>query len=225
MPREKIFDTWTEPYDRWFETPIGRLVYDYERSLILEMVRPAAGEIILDAGCGTGVFTRDLIGAGCRVAGLELSLPMLCVAGRKMAAAPFFMVQGDICQLPFADRSFDKTVSITALEFIGDARRAIDELFRVTRPGGAVVVATLNSLSPWAVRRKKMGRQGHPIFRNAVFRSPADLNALAPVPAKIRSAVHFPKNADPEKAASLEAAARDQDTGAFLIARWQKPAP
>ncbi|MGZ3649412.1 MAG: class I SAM-dependent methyltransferase, partial [Syntrophales bacterium] len=52
-----IFDEWPEKYDRWFTTPIGSLVRKYENELILDFLNPAPGETILDAGCGTGVFT------------------------------------------------------------------------------------------------------------------------------------------------------------------------
>jgi len=52
----------------------------YERDLILRMVTPSRGEIILDAGCGTGVFTTHLLETGAGVVGLELSRPMLARA-------------------------------------------------------------------------------------------------------------------------------------------------
>ena len=57
--KDQIFDDWPERYDQWFETPIGSLVRRYESELLLEMLRPGPGEMLLDAGCGTGVFTQD----------------------------------------------------------------------------------------------------------------------------------------------------------------------
>ena len=221
----EIFDTWPEKYDLWFESPIGKLVRRYESRLLLEMVKPSREEQILDVGCGTGVFTLDLLTAGSRVTGLELSLPMLRRAGKKAAGYPFHMVQGDMRRLPFADDSFDKTVSVTAIEFLEDARPGVAELFRVTRPGGVVVVAGLNSLSPWADRRKAAAKEGHPIFQHAFFRSPAEMAELAPFPASIRTAVHFLKNDDPDLAPSMEreGETRGLNTGAFLLARWEKP--
>jgi ubiquinone/menaquinone biosynthesis C-methylase UbiE len=221
----EIFDDWPEKYDQWFGTPIGSLVREYESRLLLETTRPAQGERILDVGCGTGVFTLDLLKAGARVTGLELSLPMLRRAGKKVRGLPFHMVQGNMGGLPFVDRAFDKTVSITAIEFVEDARAALAELFRVTRPGGLIVVACLNSLSPWAVRRRKAAREGHSIFRHARFRSPEELARVAPFPALIRTAVHFQKHDDPEQAKTIErdGAAQGLDTGAFLVVRWEKP--
>ncbi len=221
----EIFDEWPEKYDQWFESAIGRLVWEYESRLLLDLVRPDQGEQILDAGCGTGMFTQDLLAAGSRVVGLELSLPMLRRAGKKAAGCPFYAVQGDLRRLPFADCSFDKTVSVTAIEFIEDARGGVAELFRVTRPGGLVVVASLNSLSPWATRRKAAAKEGHAIFEHVHFRSPAEMADLAPVPASVRTAIHFQKDDDLALAKDIErhGDARGLDTGAFLVVRWEKP--
>jgi len=223
----EMFDDWPKKYDQWFETPIGSLVRQYESRLLLEMARPARGERILDVGCGTGIFTLDLLAAGARVTGLELSRPMLRRAGKKASNLPFSMVQGDMRSLPFTDRSFDKTVSVTAIEFVEDARAAVAELFRVTRPGGLIVVACLNSLSPWAERRKAAAKKGHSIFRHARFRSPEEMASLVPVPALIRTAVHFQKHDDPEQARGIESSGEAQglDTGAFLVVRWENPGP
>jgi ubiquinone/menaquinone biosynthesis C-methylase UbiE len=220
-----FFAEWPDKYDKWFETPIGRLVRESEGRLLLDTARPGPGEEILDVGCGTGVFTADLLAAGSRVTGLEISFPMLLRAGKKAAGRPFCMVQGDMRALPFADGSFDKTVSVTAIEFLDeDARCAVADMFRVTRPGGLVVVASLNSLSPWAARRKASAKD-HPIFAHARFRSPAEMKGLAPFPASVKTAVHFEKHEDPERAREIEkdGDARGLDTGAFLVVCWKKP--
>lgn len=221
----EIFDQWPEKYDMWFETPIGRLVREYESRLLLEMARPGQGEKILDVGCGTGIFTVDLLAAGSQVTGLEISLPMLRHAGKKASGLTFYMVQGDMRLLPFASDSFDKTVSVTAIEFLDeDARGAVAEMFRVTRTGGLVVVASLNNLSPWAARRRAAAVQDHTIFTHARFRSPSEMADLAPLPASIRTAVHFQKHDDPSRAVEIEREgdARGLDTGAFLVVRWEK---
>ncbi len=222
----EIFDDWPEKYDQWFETPIGRLVKKYESELVLEMLRPQQGERILDAGCGTGVFTLDVLAARAQVVGLELSLPMLLRAGRKLEGHLFHMVRGDMRKLPFDDNAFDKTVSVTAIEFIVDATTAIGELFRVTNSGGCIVVSTLNSLSPWAARRKAKTKEGHSVFEHALFRSPDELLNLSPVEGMVKTAIHFQKHDDPEQAKKIEKNGQSKglETGAFAVARWEKPA-
>jgi ubiquinone/menaquinone biosynthesis C-methylase UbiE len=219
------FDPWPERYDQWFETPIGKLIKAYETELILDMLRPSSGERILDAGCGTGIFARDLVAAGAQVVGLELSFPMLVRAGEKLMGRPFSMILGDMGRLPVKDEVFDKSISITAIEFIKDARGAVDELFRVTRPGGLILVATLNSLSPWAKRRRLAGKEGHSLFRDIVFRSPKEMADLSNVEGLYKTAIHFQKEEDPERARQIESAGRLRglDTGAFLVSCWRKP--
>ena len=221
----EIFDHWAEKYDQWFETPMGKLIKGYESKLILRMLAPEPGELILDAGCGTGIFTEDIIETGARVVGLELAFDMLRRAVTKCSGQTFHSVIGDIQRLPFADASFNKAISITAIEFIQDARRAVEELFRVTKPGGCIVVATLNSLSPWAQRRKEAAQKGHPLFKHAIFRSPDEIKSLSPVEGIVKTAIHFEKNDDPDVARKIEKSGSEKglNTGAFLAARWLKP--
>lgn len=231
---KQLFDDWPERYDRWFETTVGEAVLRYESALILDLLRPATGERILDAGSGTGIFTREFLARGAVVVGIDVSFPMLRYASRKAAvqpsgeaAEPFSRdawVVADMVALPFADNAFDKSVSVAALEFIADEKRAVGELFRVTKPGGTIVVATLNSLSPWAARRSaKARRDPESIFNRAFFRSPVQLLAAAPVPGIVRTAVHFGKEDDPATFDKSERAGRGLDTGAFVAACWVKP--
>ena len=222
--KERLFDDWPEKYDRWFETPIGALVKKYENELLLEFLQPRPEEKILDAGCGTGVFTYNILGVGPRITGLEISYPMLKRAKLKSKGYPFRAVAGDMKYLPFVDECFDKVVSMTALEFIEEGKAAVKELFRVTKTGGAVVVTTLNSLSPWADRRKKEAEKGHALFNRMIFRSPDDMRDLAPVDGIVKTAIHFLKDDDPQRAPEIERSGNKQglDTGAFVAARWMK---
>jgi ubiquinone/menaquinone biosynthesis C-methylase UbiE len=221
----RLFDEWPDQYDRWFETPLGKVVKACEQDLIMELLTPIEGETMLDAGCGTGMFTHDFLFSGASVVGLDLSLPMLRKAVRRYHLLPFRPIVGDMTRLPFKDESFDKTVSITALEFIEDVKGAVMELFRVTKTGGTVVVATLNSLSPWARQRRDEATRRETIFSKAFFRSPEEILALVSFPGTAKTVVHFPKDAEPEMALLREGEGRKKalDTGAFVAARWLKP--
>ncbi|MGD9067346.1 MAG: class I SAM-dependent methyltransferase, partial [Desulfobacterales bacterium] len=190
-----------------------------------ELLQPQPGESILDAGCGTGVFTLNILASGPRVTGVDISIPMLKRAEHKTEGYPFRVVAGDMLFLPFADDCFDKVVSMTALEFIADGRAAVADLFRVTRKQGNIVVTTLNSLSPWAARRKQAADKEHSLFEQMIFRSPDEIRAIAPVDGIVKTAIHFQKSDDPKRALEIEHEGQrlGLDTGAFLAARWQKP--
>jgi ubiquinone/menaquinone biosynthesis C-methylase UbiE len=226
MNKEKaqLFDQWPEAYDRWFTTPIGSLVRKYEAELILDLLRPQQDEFLLDAGCGTGVFTPDFLSSGSHVVGLDISLPMLVQAGKKLRGYHFEMVVADMSNLPFPEDTFDKVVSVTALEFIKDAKGAVGELFRITKRGGCIVVATLNSLSPWALRRRAEAKEKHTLFEKAIFRSPDELRSLVSSEGVVKTSIHFKKEDDPEKAIGIEHEGRRKNlnTGAFVAVRWEK---
>ena len=220
--KTSLFDSWTEKYDNWFATPTTQFVKKYELELLLQLLNPQPGEEILDAGCGTGIFTEDVAQMGAKVTGMDISLPMLAKGAVQLKNMNFSPICGDMCALPFCDKSFDKAFSMTAIEFIEDASGVIKELNRVVKKGGCIVVTTLNSRSPWAERREEKGRSGHSLFSNISFRSPADMRLLIPDGGVVTTAIHFDKDSDVEDIPRIEAEGNklQLETGAFLAAQW-----
>lgn len=219
-----LFDSWTEKYDSWFETATGQYVKQYEAAILLDLLKPQSGDLILDAGCGTGVFTEEIINQGAKVVGMDLSAPMVAKGSLQMGKMDFNGICGDMCALPFSDNRFDRVFSMTAIEFIPDAVQAISELTRVVKKGGSIVVTTLNSLSPWAERRTQKAEEGHALFKNIIFRSPGDMRALLPKEHVMKTAIHFQKSDPIENIPRIEEEGRKQhlDTGAFLAVQWIK---
>ncbi len=202
---------------------MGALIKEYESRLIFDLLTPHPGEFYLDAGCGTGVFTLDILAKGTRVIGVDISRPMLRRAKEKTKGYLFQCILANILALPFPSEIFDRVISITALEFIAEGKKVVQELFRVTKKGGVIVVATLNSLSPWAHRRRAEAQEDS-IFATAIFRSPEELLALAPVKGLVRTAIHFPKETTLEVARLIEEEGQKKNlnNGAFVAARWVK---
>jgi ubiquinone/menaquinone biosynthesis C-methylase UbiE len=220
----ELFDEMPDFYDAWFSTPLGRIIRKYELELVLDFLKPEKTDLILDAGCGTGIFTEDFVKLCAGVAGLDLSLPMLSRAAEKIGGN-FKAVKGDMLMLPFKDRAFDKTVSITAIEFIEDAKKALDEIARVTKPGGTIVVATLNSLSTWAEKRKMAAKKEGGIFKDAIFRTPDELVALLDYESAWKTCIFFDDDAACKDAMHIEHSAQSKnlDAGAFVACAWKKP--
>lgn len=143
---------------------------------MLGLARPLAGELALDAGCGTGIYTTRLIDAGIEVTGVDIDPEMLAAARIKAPGATF--VEGDLAALPFVDDRFDLTIAVAVLCFVPDPDAATRELVRVTRPGGRIVIGELNRTSLWAARRRLKGLLGRAPWRQARFFGPGSLADL-----------------------------------------------
>lgn len=94
---------------------------------------------LLDAGCGTGGLIRRVAPRhpGWNWTGLDLE-PLACELARSRCAAE--IVQGSVGALPFGDAVFDAVVCSDVLYHLDDDGGALREIFRVLRPGGAVVI-------------------------------------------------------------------------------------
>ena len=104
-------------------------------------VRP--GQRVLDVACGTGNAAIELARAGASAIGVDQAERLVALAADRAAAEGVdaqFLV-GDATALGFGDASFDAAVSIFGVIF-ADMRAAADELLRVTRPGGRIVLTT-----------------------------------------------------------------------------------
>ncbi|MGI9648854.1 MAG: methyltransferase domain-containing protein [Acidimicrobiia bacterium] len=114
------------------------------RRLVLEALDAAPGESILDVGCGPGFYVADLAGAvgdGGRVTGVDSSPAMLAgAAGRTTAQTNVTLLEGSATDLPLDDGAVDAVISVQVFEYVEDVDRALDEVHRVLRPGGRMVL-------------------------------------------------------------------------------------
>jgi tRNA (uracil-5-)-methyltransferase TRM9 len=111
-----------------------------------------AGDLVLDVGCGHGRHARSLALTGHQVVGVDFSQRLLSIGKEETSAKREFRaiewLVGEATALPFPDRTFDAALSIAVLHHLPsrDGRlRALSEMGRVLRPGGAAFV------SVWAV--------------------------------------------------------------------------
>jgi len=98
---------------------------------------------VLDAACGAGDGTAMLAESAVQAVGVDLSPAAIAEAKRRHGERARF-VEGDLRALPFADGDFEYAVCFEALAHIAEPEGALDELRRVVRPGGTLLVSTPN---------------------------------------------------------------------------------
>ena len=118
-------------------------------------------KLVLDAGCGTGWFSKKFINKGYKVIALDISEQMLLNAQKNNMATGY--VQGDIENIPLSSNIFDICWSNLSLQWCVSLSTAISELFRVTKSGGIIMFSTLvhGSLLEMKDAWKKIDRNHH----------------------------------------------------------------
>lgn len=123
----------------------------YDRPAVLEALGPVQGLRVLDAGCGPGLYVRELVAGGAAsVVGIDVSPEMVRLAARDASGPVGFRVHDLARPLDWLeDESFDAALMALVIHHIDDRVAALREIARVLRPGGHLVVSTHHPTSDW----------------------------------------------------------------------------
>ncbi len=136
MAKTEPFDNHLKEYEEWFDG--NRFVYLSELEAIREVIPPSGRGI--EVGIGSGLFAAPLgIREGC-----DPSEEM-----RRKAETRELKVTECVAEnLPYETNSIDYVLMVTTICFVDDANKTFEEIFRVMKPDGAVVVAFVDKESP-----------------------------------------------------------------------------
>lgn len=125
------------------------MAYKRRVKLFLQWLDLSPHDCVLDGGCGRG-FVLNLARAvtQSQLVGVELDAEILSVGRRNLVGRGIWLVNGDVCRLPAADDVFDKVILAELLEHLADDRAGLEEIVRVTRPGGLIAISVPNANYP-----------------------------------------------------------------------------
>ena len=120
---------WSQHFEPWF-LPMYQDV--------LEQLQLNDQHFLLDAGCGSGLFSFMAIKAGAEVMGVDAAPGLLEVARKRNPNNNF--LEEDLEALPFANDSFDVVAGFNSFQYAGSFEKALAEATRVLKPGGRLVL-------------------------------------------------------------------------------------
>lgn len=137
-----------EGYKNWVSTydSLPNILIEVEEPVVRGILKKLPRGIALDAGCGTGRYSKFLYSLGYSVTGVDLSEEMLQKARTNSKQISF--IRGDLNELSIKNGSNDLVISALALTHLPDINQALTELSRVVRIGGHVVISDIH---PWLV--------------------------------------------------------------------------
>lgn len=119
-----------------------------EWRMMLKWLDPKKGERVLDIACGAGELSLKIADRGCEVYGIDMSEEAIQSARRLADRAKMkcgFKI-GDAEHLPYPDGYFDKVVCSSSLEHFKNDAKALDEMRRVLKQDGRLIL-TVDSLT------------------------------------------------------------------------------
>jgi SAM-dependent methyltransferase len=161
---QTFFDVTAKKPSGWlgkllYQKPVGH--YGFFR-VAIERLQLQPEDIFLETGCGGGVLLEMVLQTVQRACGIDHSPDMVELArqknGKALSEGHIEIIQGDVEALPWAENYFTCAAGVEMLYFIENLKRASEELCRVLKPGGRLVLvtgaqptSTLSKLasSPW----------------------------------------------------------------------------
>lgn len=139
-------NTFTASSGDGYELLMGR----WSRCLAAPFVEFAGlvdGGKILDAGCGTGALSAELVRRDeiAEIVGVDFSEAYVDYARKAIQDPRIRFERGDVTALNFEDGAFDQILSHLVLQFVPDSRAAIAELSRILKPGGTMAATVWDS--------------------------------------------------------------------------------
>jgi|HubBroStandDraft_2_1064218.scaffolds.fasta_scaffold32341_2 ubiquinone/menaquinone biosynthesis C-methylase UbiE len=157
--------------------------FQAQLKIVLEMLGSEKGHI-LDIGCAAGAEFEPLLARGFQIVGIDYSPEMLTLAHQRYAASHAVQLsRADAELLPFPDASFDHVVCLGVFEYLSTYDRCLEEIHRVLRPGGVVIISlptrisldrislnlfNLTAVPAWRAIKKLRGKRtsGKPVGRH-----------------------------------------------------------
>ena len=207
-----------EGYDLWsatYESTANPVVAMDSRHTI-KLLAPAMGELLLDAGCGTGRNLTPLLSAGAAAVGIDFSLGMLKVARRRQLEDVPVALADLQATLPFPDNCFDAVLCALIGEHLNELGRVYSEFYRVLRPSGRLVFSVYHPEMSAAGIEANFQREGVEYRLGAIHYSLSDhLRLLKEAGFVAIEVQEF--NCDQELIKSVPAASRYLDSPILLV--------
>lgn len=130
-----------------YETFFVPALFEAWAHKVTQIAQIKQGDHVLDVACGTGILARvayQQVGETGSVTGLDVNAGMLSVAKRKNADIDWQL--GNVESMPFEDDTFDVIVSQYGMMFFENKKTAVNEMVRVLKPGGKLIVAVWDTL-------------------------------------------------------------------------------
>jgi 2-polyprenyl-3-methyl-5-hydroxy-6-metoxy-1,4-benzoquinol methylase len=143
-----------DPCQTWnWDGAAGRRRWFRRVEMLMADLRPNME--VLELGCGSGFFTRELVKSCSCVNAIDISPDLLDLAKLSLPNSNVTFKVENAYEMSFDDNSFDAVVGISVLHHL-DIDKGLSEIFRVLKPGGFIIFTEPNMMNPQIALQKNI---------------------------------------------------------------------
>ncbi len=132
----------------------GKIRAERRANFFIERSKMTQEQLVLEIGCGTGLFTEKISKTGAKIIATDISDDLLSIARKKNIPNTTFQL-ADAHKLNFSDNFFDVVFGSSILHHL-EMEKSLKEIYRVLKPGGKIVFAEPNMLNPQILIQKNI---------------------------------------------------------------------
>jgi len=136
-----------------WETSAGKLRWRRRVEMLCFALKPEYK--VLEIGCGTGYFTKELVKTGADITAIDISPDLIEEAMKNTKAENVFFRVDNAYNMGFQDDFFDVVLGSSVLHHL-DIDKAIKEIYRVLKKGGAIYFTEPNMMNPQIALQKNI---------------------------------------------------------------------
>lgn len=147
-----------------WETPAGKIRWDRRAGMLTNSLK--SGMKVLEIGCGTGFFTKEIIKKPVQLTAIDISPELIEVARKNILGPNVEFIIENAYKMAFNDQIFDAVIGSSVLHHL-DIDPALKEIYRVLKPGGYIAFTEPNMMNPQIALQKNI-----PTLKKALGDSP-----------------------------------------------------
>lgn len=136
-----------------WETPAGKIRWKRRVQMLINGITPDMN--VLELGCGTGYFTKELVKTNSKIIAIDISLELLKIAESNCYSDNVKFLCDNAYGTNFDDETFDVIVGSSVLHHL-DIDKALKEIFRLLKKGGSLRFTEPNMLNPQIALQKNI---------------------------------------------------------------------
>ena len=136
-----------------WESSAGKVRWKRRVDMLSSVIKE--GDEVLELGCGTGYFTKELLKLNARITAIDISPELIEEARRTIQAENVYFKIQNAYQTEFLDNNFDAVVGSSVLHHL-DLGKAVREIHRILKPGGLIAFTEPNMMNPQIALQKNI---------------------------------------------------------------------